>query len=559
MDASSETGLGARRAGTGQIAITSSGADVATLGPSGIQGNATPASVTATGGTAKTLGNRFLEATRTVQVPSNYASLQAAIDGEAYWVVARGAEIVVNMEAGFQPVDGVSVSNGDYSHYRITSTDPLVTVSASMPTSTVFINGDNAKMPTLDCLITGDAGGGDIRIQDGYRAVNRSTGLILPTRGIHHVRGTGCRSDSASNVCARSTNFTFAAQAGDGSGYVAYGGTLDAQSGDASDSGATGQTGFGYGGQAAHSGVLNFNAGIANRCARYGVRSTDYGVLDFDGGQASDAGLTGIRAFNKGEINARDATANNAGEDGVLASSSSTVNARGLTATGCTQYAVNAAADSRIGCRSGTLGGAVAGVNCSGGSNVDAGSANTTTSPIGFQCDNGSFINTQDATGTTNKLPNVYGPWGAILNTGLPINKAKISQNSNRSTTSATYENVANMRVAVDVGTWLISGFVRLTSAAGTTVDLAINGPTATTINLRSIEHLDGGSPTIKSITAYDSEFGQASGTPTLIQFEGRFIFTAAGNVDLRFRRSAGTGSATFVSASTFEAEREVT
>ncbi|WP_336361981.1 hypothetical protein [Halalkalicoccus salilacus] len=89
----------------------------------------------------------------TINVPSDISTLPDALVAAAEIVPNAEIEAVVNIESGHTIENAVAVTNTDFSHVTITSEDDTVTVGSSFPSDANLIQGTNATMPTLDCLI----------------------------------------------------------------------------------------------------------------------------------------------------------------------------------------------------------------------------------------------------------------------------------------------------------------------------------------------------------------------------------------------------------------------
>lgn len=251
-----------------------------------------------------------------IRVPSDFATLQEAVDDafEKYLSKGNGVEIII--ESGHSPATGIYVEHGDYSGITISSVDPTVTVDAGFGTSNTFIEGNNARMPVLNCLVSGNAGA----MGFGYKCYNGSIGYITAGNGV-----TGCWQDGLAvryggAACyARDTVWTGNALNGTtSSGIIAWAAFVDAKGADVSNSGY-------YGAQAAHSGILNFEVGIANNCGRYGVRASDCARVNFNEGTANNNAVYGVYAFNNCMVNFRDGTATGNGTANITATSSHVV------------------------------------------------------------------------------------------------------------------------------------------------------------------------------------------------------------------------------------------
>lgn len=165
--------------------------------------------VAANGRVWQLVGGSYNE-TLTVNIPSNYSSLQDAIE---YYhnklLFTDGSELVINIESGHQPTTGISVSNGDYAYIRITSDDASVTVSPSWYGGG-FLVCDNARPPVLDTII--DLNG--LATSSAYYLNNSSVGEIASGAGCINGSNRGAHISNGSTLAADGCVFTGFAQAG---------------------------------------------------------------------------------------------------------------------------------------------------------------------------------------------------------------------------------------------------------------------------------------------------------------------------------------------------------
>lgn len=294
--------------------------------------------ITAATGSFKLLVNDNL----TVRIPTDAANLQTAVD----CLAPNNPQITItlNIESGHFPATGISVSNGDYSQFRITSTDAEVVLSPSFGTSANFIYGLNAKLPRLACLVDANS-----KANYGYAAWGASVGYVEANCGVKNTWGDGCRAYGGSIVYAFDTIWTGCAQNNTtGSGIIAWGGTVFASGADVSNS-------MYYGAQAAHGGILVIDNGTANNCFRYNLRGSDAGWMSADSVTANYAGCApgtnlpypsalaagyGAYAFNGSWIGCRDISATNAKSSGIVSTTGSNVAARGAVLTDAGEYGI---------------------------------------------------------------------------------------------------------------------------------------------------------------------------------------------------------------------------
>lgn len=142
----------------------------------------------------------------TVQVPGNYPSLQAAFNALSV-LRSHGAVIAVNIQAGHQLAAGLLLQNGDFSHFRITSSYTPVTLAAGFVGVTLpgvvdqnvntVITVSNARGPNIACVI--DMGG---VLGTGLFVTLNSTVGVDPSCGIINAGyyGASVASTSALNA-----------------------------------------------------------------------------------------------------------------------------------------------------------------------------------------------------------------------------------------------------------------------------------------------------------------------------------------------------------------------
>ena len=121
---------------------------------------------------------------RTVTVPGDHASLQAAVDALSALRVSRGARKVVLIEAGHRPASGLVLRRGDWSDITIRSVDPVVRLDPAIQTpNSEFITGLHARMPEIDVLFDLDG-----RIDRGLHCVDGCEFVVRGGRGFINAR-----------------------------------------------------------------------------------------------------------------------------------------------------------------------------------------------------------------------------------------------------------------------------------------------------------------------------------------------------------------------------------
>lgn len=139
-----------------------------------------------------------LTADRTVAVPSEYATLQAAVDAQSKWPVAQGTTLSINIESGHALLSGLLVQDGDYGHLQIVSEDAEVPVVGGF--SGKVMESVNARAPKWACVVDLAASPNS----DGLHINNASTGFVAEgagvkngSRGLHVSNGSTCYADDS--------------------------------------------------------------------------------------------------------------------------------------------------------------------------------------------------------------------------------------------------------------------------------------------------------------------------------------------------------------------------
>ena len=347
--------------------------------------NSSPNSVTATGSTtARTLADLFGTAgDLTFNIPTNFNTLQAAIDELSTLIMREGHRIILNIETGHAITDGISVANGDYRHFKITADDATVLLAAGYPVESDVVYGHRADMPELACLIDG----GGTKGSNGYYAENNSRGVVASGAGVRNLGGTGTgntgvglfvvansevyaessvftgndRNIWASQNCrVQAENATLSGSTGDMNvlitraslgyltgadmtnaaaialavhrSYCAVNGTSGGSAADLSDAGTDGLFAVDCAIVAAEGVTINDSG--SNAIAATQLAQVDATSVTVAG--TSGPGQQGIRASFGGRVNAQSATITGAGGRGIYATEGSMVSARGASVTGST-------------------------------------------------------------------------------------------------------------------------------------------------------------------------------------------------------------------------------
>ncbi len=291
------------------------------------------------------IGDSPLGSDLTVDIPSDFATLQTAIDELATVRVGQSVRIILRIESGHRPASGVVVKDGNYSHFYIEAADRPVIVASDF--SGDFVRGENAVMPTLACLVDMDDKGGD-----GYSARRNSRGQVLRGCGVINAGSRGLYANETSFVGANRSNFS---GANNRTLWVTRGSTVHAQGADLSN-GIKGESGPASAVSARRASVIdaqgadisnaNANAVSCDRASRMNLQdatitgAAGVAILAVRGsivaaGRADLSGASGnaIRVFASGTVSAEHAVIDGAGSMGVFASDGGNVSANNAEIT----------------------------------------------------------------------------------------------------------------------------------------------------------------------------------------------------------------------------------
>jgi len=380
----------------------------------------------------------------TVNIPSDFATLQAAVDTLAPVGHYLGRRILLNIETGHALTAGLIVENGDYSAFKIISVDATVPLDAGFVgvntldtvtnnTRKTLILGVSAQMPELGCII--DCAAGDCH--NGYFAFYNSIGWLSrpsapssetpasgPIAGVKNTTGFNIRSRELSQVYAENTvgsgatiNNYYAnrgalihCEFSDATGAGQYGVCANRNSvvvADSVDASSCVGTGF----RALRGGKINAETSIATGCG-VGYLATIGGEIMANGGDGSDAVVTGVETAYRGSGAVADRVSTieffgGAADDCAL---------NGVWAQGCSRIdAVNVSANNAgsAGFRADT-----SSMDCEG-SNANAATDNA------YVCQNNSDMNMKSATSTSATVSSLKCRFGSRANaTSATLNGA---------------------------------------------------------------------------------------------------------------------------------------
>jgi len=219
----------------------------------------------------------------TVNIPTDFSTLQSAIEQLSKYIRTPNTKITLNIEPGHSLTSGVNLKHGDYSHFTITSGG---TVGVSSTFNGAVIRIENGVAPVLDCLV--DVGG---RGSTGYSAVN-SKGHITEYSGVINAPSDGLYSLN-SMITANFAKF---------SGAGAYGILAD------------------------HASMVTFRHGEAKDCGTQGLYAHQGSTINARSADVSGS-YNGIRAFQCATINIRGGKLLNTGRMAIESEQGSRINA----------------------------------------------------------------------------------------------------------------------------------------------------------------------------------------------------------------------------------------
>lgn len=297
------------------------------------------------GGMTRSVGREAV-----IRIPSQFPTLQAAIDAYSTRTIRRGAKIVLLIESGHELVSGVTVTNGDYGHFAIRSEDAEVPVADGFTGHLLF--GSFAQMPVLETVIDMRGLG-----EDGYAATEASSGLIREFCGIKNAGGRAVYVNGSRMMCRRAvlTGAHLNQDADGGAIWVTRTAMCHAEQANVSGSASDGV-------MASRASTLYFTGGVAEDCGRFGMhakrsiivgesvtirRSADHAIEAIRGSKIvltelspvgptiiEDAGNRGINADGASIVEARTISIIDATGIGAIAQNGSVINLRGSSVTG---------------------------------------------------------------------------------------------------------------------------------------------------------------------------------------------------------------------------------
>lgn len=154
-----------------------------------------------------------------VNIPTDYPTLQAAVNALSQRVSAIGASVSLRIESGHQPSSGITVANGDWSRFIIQSADDEVRVADDFAGD--FIKATQARAPRLGIMVDMRDRGGD-----GYALWRSSVGHVNEWCGVKNAAGRGLYVTDNSSCFALRSTFN---GSGDRNAWITRASTLDAE------------------------------------------------------------------------------------------------------------------------------------------------------------------------------------------------------------------------------------------------------------------------------------------------------------------------------------------
>ena len=230
--------------------------------------------------------------TVTLNVPSDYDTVQSAVTKASEIHLRRGTNVEINIESGFTVETRTAVEDGNYSFIRLVSED--AEVPCNFPGTDfdddVILYGVNCWMPTVDCLFDMQGTG-----SDGIYLNEFSRIYVNQDAGVKNAGRFGINARQASSARVRGGVFTGAAEAGIHARHSSY---VVGQNTDCSGS----ETGA----FARWNGFIDLYGADLSEC-EIGIDIEHGGMVAAHGDATISNCSTGVRADHGGSVDARSA------------------------------------------------------------------------------------------------------------------------------------------------------------------------------------------------------------------------------------------------------------
>lgn len=360
-----------------------------------------------------TAESRTTARTVTVNVPSDFPTVNAALNEIRQVRPAPGLRFTVNIETGHKLQEKIHIENEDLGHVTITSTDLTVGLADTFPAATRLFTIRNAVSPTLKVVFDGLVGGtnhdaeaimpdrnSSLRIEGGG-AINCWRGMEPHRNAFVYAEGARFNGNTERGisitrnalVCLEST----CEATGNGTYNIRIGGTgvLHANPGVVLTGGGQGLHVTGYGravapsadvsncgtGVDARGGFLQIGGLVANNCTNDAIR-LDGSIVDINSATIGSPGAIGIHIVNQGGvIGANGVTISNAVGTGIRAAAPATIDLATASITGAGGQGVMARFGAQVSANGATVTGSFNhDINIGSGSIVAAENCKTSTS-----------------------------------------------------------------------------------------------------------------------------------------------------------------------------------
>lgn len=167
----------------------------------GLLGNITTS--TGTQSVSEALDDRSVLITEsvTVRVPSDYPDWQAALDAYSGVSVVSGVIITILLESGYSPMQGLYISDGDYSYLRLSSEDAVVFINQDLDPVTSNTEWPGANYPRCVVIDYAVSPLFDIKISglnwripptSGNHTVERTNGIMAAGSTLSFRQSSSC-------------------------------------------------------------------------------------------------------------------------------------------------------------------------------------------------------------------------------------------------------------------------------------------------------------------------------------------------------------------------------
>lgn len=271
-------------------------------------------------------GDTSNPSTTTLSIPTDYSTIQQALEGSEVMNSNSKKKIIISLNAGYRVPGQTTIADGDYSNVEIRCSG-TISVSSDFPKDDHIFKGSYARMPILSCLIDMNSKG-----TDGIVLLNQSSGYIKDGAGIINAGRNAVNLFKDSHLVASGALFYGAG----GVGVLAQ--ELSSIQCRDCDASRAATAGF----QANDGSKIFARGAIANNVgtyAFYAVRSSSISALEAEG---ISAGSIGAIANRTSTIDIDLANLDNAGDTGIYSGYSSLISAVQTSAKNAGRFGLRA-------------------------------------------------------------------------------------------------------------------------------------------------------------------------------------------------------------------------